>query len=122
MSLICYLLLSNGVMAATHYCMDQLAAVSLLAPSKAKCGKCGMPKKDKGCCEDKAVFLKLATDHVKDSHFVSGLKQPVAKAIVLITPLLPVESIRVAEYKFLACSLPPPKSNDLYLKNQVFRI
>jgi hypothetical protein len=59
-----YLAVSSGIAMELHYCMGKKAGMDLYWADSDKCGKCGMPEKDKaGCCHDEFKFYKLSDFH-----------------------------------------------------------
>ena len=73
-----YLGVSSGIALQVHYCMDEVAAFTLMPAASDKCDTCGM--KDNSCCRDEVTFIKL-----QDAH-----KQPVtgfeAQSFVSLLP------------------------------------
>lgn len=120
--LVCYVMMTTGVVAISHYCMDRLASVSLFVSRfDKKCGKCGMEKEQHACCNDQEAFIKLETDHNKTSFVVLELP-PLQKLPILTTDFL-LTSLFNGFYKPEYIDISPPlPDNEVYLKNNVFRI
>jgi len=115
------MLMTTGVVAVSHYCMDRLASVSFFTASEKKCGKCGMEKEQHSCCGDKETLIKGDTDQNKMAAYVLQLpaldKLPVLTTDFLLTKLLNGNSQFGSE-----SHSPPLPDNNLYLANNVFRI
>lgn len=55
-----------GATIHTHYCMGDVAGISLSGFEGKKCSKCGMEDGDKkGCCKDVKTELKIDSEHQK---------------------------------------------------------
>src|SRR5687768_12258850 len=58
-----YLATSSGLALQVHYCMDNVAGVTLAQEEEGSCGKCGMEKSSGSCCKDELKFVKLEDAH-----------------------------------------------------------
>ena len=56
-----YLGVSSGIALQVHYCMDEVAAFTLMPADSDKCDTCGMT--DNSCCRDEVTFIKLQDAH-----------------------------------------------------------
>lgn len=59
-----YIITSTGAVINMHYCMNKFAGWGLGNNNSRTCIKCGMEEKqgcDKGCCNDKYIFIKNNT-------------------------------------------------------------
>jgi len=87
------LVYGSATMGATvhlHYCMNEFVGWNLFHSKGEKCGKCGMPDKNKsGCCKDEHKHFKLKVDHQKAnaSQLISFIFMP-----VLIAPAGDIDS------------------------------
>ena len=70
-----YFITNTGFIVNTHYCMGEVANVSVGSSSTASCGKCGM--ENKGCCHDDPQIVKLTVDHQLSSIQPEAPKQVV---------------------------------------------
>ena len=64
---ILYLLSTSGVTLYRHYCMGELAGVSMFHSVDKECNKCGMKRHlsdNKGCCEDVVINVKSTESHI----------------------------------------------------------
>ena len=113
-----YLSSTIGATVHLHYCMDRLINQSLFNSGGDQCGKCGM-EKDGDCCKDEQKLVKNTTD------------QKIAESANQLIPVTTSGSfVNVSEIVF-ACSFtgkhpvihaPPGSSNEIYLRNCIFRI
>lgn len=119
--LFCYLLMTTGIVAVSHYCMDRLASVSFFAATETKCGKCGMQKDKYGCCQDKATLIKVDTDHNKAP--LTAYHLPAHHHLPVFTTEYLLTTLENGVYRNNDDDHPPPlPGNDIYLRNNVFRI
>jgi hypothetical protein len=107
-----YLGVSSGIALQVHYCMDEVAAFTLLPADSDKCDTCGM--KGNSCCRDEITFIKL-----QDAH-----KQPVigfeAQSFVSVLPekvyaVLPAGLVLITKQRFSGISPPPELSRKKYV-------
>ncbi len=122
-SLVCYLVVSNGVVINFHYCMNRPSSKQLCIAEKENYGKCGMhTKKPSGCCHDKVKVVKLQLDQ----NTISGVSYNLLSVDVPVN--VPSEFITAAFYNisekrdFQNHSPPLLSEQDTYLQNSVFRI
>lgn len=119
-----YLFAVSGLTFNVHYCGGKLSSVKLaLSSSKNTCG-CSSKKKDKGCCKDKQVVLKVKESHKIPSTEIA-LKTFSTKLLVSVlysfnwNIALPEPS----QLKNLYAHAPPDEpSKELFLLNCVFLI
>lgn len=64
-----YTTASSGTVLSLHYCMGDLAGVSVGEKISKQCGKCGM--KDKDCCHDQPIVIKIENAHAQKTPIVS---------------------------------------------------
>lgn len=112
-----YTTASSGTVLSLHYCMGDLAGVSVGEKISSQCGKCGM--KDKDCCHDEPVVIKIENAAAQQPDkvsldFTAPLPPQPQKAIV------PVEAKKLAPFveRFIVPEGRPP----VYLMHCVFRI
>jgi hypothetical protein len=107
-----YLAVSSGIALQVHYCMDEVAAFTLLPADSDKCDTCGM--KGNSCCRNEITFIKL-----QDAH-----KQPVigfeAQSFVSVLPekvyaVLPAGLVLITKQRFSGISPPPELSRKKYV-------
>ncbi len=122
-ALMCYLLVTCGVIINSHYCMNRLASVHLYEKSVDVCGRCGMDTHESnGCCRDEVKVVKLEQDQNKIA--IASYDIPTLEAVVII----PSDFICTATYNidephhFHNHSPPLLSAQDTYLQNSVFRI
>ena len=122
-SVICYLVMSSGVVVNFHYCMNRLASVKLFQAETKVCGLCGMKKhKSHGCCHDEIKVVKMEDDQNKANHIVASFEAPeqtVAEVSDFI--IAPFTSEKQANY-YENHSPPLLSVQDTHLQNCVFRI
>lgn len=116
--LLVYTAASSGTVMSAHFCMGELAGVSIGEKEQDACGYCGMD--DAGCCHDVLEVVKLddsqmlkTSSVVLDDIFLS-FAQPVN-----FFPLeIPLDRKETLKY------ISPLKYGDppIYLRNCVFRI
>jgi hypothetical protein len=120
--LLVYFTVSTGFVVNLHYCMDKINSIEFGSAKEDKCGKCGMPVKDKkGCCREEAKVIKLQQDVVA-AHFVQ-FNFVAATAILPPSPIF-IEPVQLAEvFPTNQAHAPPLISKQYtYLLNCVFRI
>ncbi len=117
----CYMLMTTGVVAVSHYCMDRLASVSLFAAEEKKCGKCGMEKEQHSCCNDQETLVKGDADQYKAPLYVYNIPA-LNEMPVIITDFLLTTLLNGNNHLDNQSHSPPLPDNDLYLANNVFRI
>ena len=61
-----YLAIASGITVNFHFCMDELASVSIYGGEAEQCARCGMKMhKANSCCHDEIETVKLQDDHQK---------------------------------------------------------
>ena len=122
-SLLCYLVLSCGVVINFHYCMNRLASTQLFTSTKKVCSKCGMhTKRSNGCCHDDVKVVKLQQDQTTIS--VASHTIPSMDAVIIIpSQFIAASFYNVDEKRHFHNHSPPLLSaQDTYLQINVFRI
>ena len=122
-SVLCYFVVTCGVVVNFHYCMDKLASVHFFGDKNDQCGQCGMVVHESdGCCHDEVKVIKLEQDQNKTAaadYSIPSLKE------LAITPS---EFIAASFYNimeechFYNHSPPLLSAQDTYLQINVFRI
>ncbi len=64
-----YTTASSGTVLSLHYCMGDLAGISVGEKVSSQCGKCGM--QDKDCCHDQPVIIKIENADAQQTAVVS---------------------------------------------------
>jgi len=119
--LVIYFAVSSGFVVSMHYCMDRLASFQIGESSEHdKCGKCGM-KKERNCCKDEVVIVKLETTHLASKVLAPDFSIPVADKPVQTEFLFFPLRNHVQSENFISHS-PPLSEQKTYLSNCVFRI
>ena len=119
-----YFVTSTGATMNYHFCMGEMANISILGNGDKNCGKCGMekhPARDNGCCKDETKWLKIEDDHkTSPAHFqVPKLPLETISAILFFNDLFASQQV---------CAIPESKAPlrsfeiETYLLNCVFRI
>ncbi len=105
-----------------HYCMDRFAGAALGDTPSEKCGKCGMPSKEKNdCCHDELQLIKLKQDVTAATYPVVSLVVDPA-VLTHFTVVVPAPVFTVATTPYQAHAPPLLSKQDTYLYNGVFRI
>jgi len=116
--LLVYTAASSGTVMSAHFCMGELAAITIGEKQEKACGYCGM--EDAGCCHDLSKVVKLDNSQLQ--------KTPTLTFVQFI--LLPIQVHYQTPSNLSLLKLPqkclisgkyiggPP----LYLRNSVFRI
>lgn len=122
-TVLCYLVVTCGVIVNAHYCMNQLSSVHFFESKTEKCDLCGMDThKSNGCCRDEISVIKLVQDQNKVPVISYDLSSP---ELLAITPsefiILPFTNSCINTQNNFH---PPPllSRQDSYLQNSVFRI
>ncbi len=121
-TLLCYLLLTTGVVVNFHYCMNQLASVKFFEKESNKCSLCGMKMhRSKGCCHDEICVVKKTVDQQRVVP-AYPINAPV-DASFLISDFIVLPTINT-QYSSEWQNHSPPLLNkqNIYLENCVFRI
>lgn len=116
-----YLILVSGLNVSLHYCGGKLKTISLYSGSNEE-GCCGTKEKSKGCCNERAAFVKVKDDHFGNDH-VKILNSPVKSIPATVFHqlfLVPGTEISVPVLSYHA----PPVlyGNPRYLKHRVLLI
>jgi hypothetical protein len=117
--LLVYSTASSGTVMSAHFCMGELAAITIGEKQEKACGYCGM--EDAGCCHDLSKVVKLDNSQLQKTPtvtFVQFILLPVQVQYQTPSNLsllkLPQKSL-ISSGKYIGG---PP----LYLRNSVFRI
>ncbi|MFZ9695114.1 MAG: HYC_CC_PP family protein [Chitinophagaceae bacterium] len=122
-SIFIYLVFSNGWVLDVHYCMNKVSSVHLFETKFEQCSTCGMSANESdGCCHDEEQIVKLVQDQ----------RPAVTQDYILEAPTA-IEAectdffklaIRVQTQKVFQVLYDPPRvlSEEIYLRNRVFRI
>ena len=119
-TLLVYFTVSTGFVVSLHYCMDQFDSVQLGAEQTDKCDKCGMHKKDNGCCRDQVTMIKLQATHIASQALIANFSLPAIVSHTTDFLVLPFYNYTQAENK--VAHSPPLSKQDTYLQNCVFRL
>ncbi|MBK8310715.1 MAG: hypothetical protein KA968_05290 [Chitinophagaceae bacterium] len=121
--LLCYLVVTCGIVVNYHYCMNKLASTQLFVSNEKDCGKCGMHTEESdGCCRDEIKVVKLVQDQNKIpviSYEFSSIDQLAIKPSEFIAALFQNTDIN---RHFFNHSPPLLSAQDTYLQINVFRI
>jgi hypothetical protein len=116
--LLVYSTASSGTVMSAHFCMGELAAITIGEKQEKACGYCGM--EDAGCCHDLSKVVKLDNSQLQKTPtltFVQFILLPIQVHYQTPSNLsllkLPQKSLISGKY----IGGPP-----LYLRNSVFRI
>ncbi|MBC7949226.1 MAG: hypothetical protein H7Y42_15175 [Chitinophagaceae bacterium] len=122
-SVICYLILTCGVVINFHYCMDRLASTQLFGAQQKVCDKCGMhTDSSNGCCRDEVKIIKMTEDQKLGE--VIAFELPSLETLVF-TPsqYIAASFTNVKETRHFRNHSPPLlKGQETYLQHCVFRI
>lgn len=115
-----YLALSTGMVLSAHYCMGDLADVSLGHDTAEKCADCGMD--NNGCCHDDVKVFRITDAHGPSSGL--AIYKMVSLPAILPASLSPVELVSfLSERKQTRIPDPPePDGVSLCIRHSVFRI
>lgn len=109
---------SSGTVMSAHFCMGELAAISIGEKQEKACGYCGM--EDAGCCHDLSKIVKLDNSQLQKTPTITigqfifiPLQVNYQSPSNLSFSTLPKQSHISGKY----IGGPP-----LYLRNSVFRI
>lgn len=101
-----------------HFCMGELAGISIGEKDHEACGYCGM--EDAGCCHDLLQVVKLdGTQLEKASNVTADFKLIALKKVVNSSVIV---KLWENNHKFSATTISLQGSLPIYLKNCVFRI
>lgn len=97
MTYMLYLAMSAGMVVSAHYCMGDLADVSLGHDTAEKCADCGMD--NSGCCHDDVKVFRITDAHgpatglvvnkILDAQAVMPVSQPLVVAVGLQPERIP---------------------------------
>ena len=116
--LLVYTAASSGTVMSAHFCMGELAGVSIGEKEQDACGYCGMD--DAGCCHDLLQVVKL-----DDSQMLKTSSVVIEDTFLPLTQKLSFHSTEVLfDRKETIKCITPFKYGDppIYLRNCVFRI
>jgi hypothetical protein len=115
-----YLAMSTGMVLSAHYCMGDLADISLGHDTAEKCADCGMD--NNGCCHDDVKVFRLTDAHGPSSG-MAMIK------MVSLPAILPKTLTRVELAAYIPMRKPthipdPPEPDgiSLCIRHSVFRI
>lgn len=115
-----YLFVSSGIAINTHYCMGKVESVNIFEHSDDKCGKCGMPANNDGCCKDEFSMLKLQDCH-KQSESLVHVYAPQCIMPACNNYLVNVDVKEQVSFINIFRSPPPSNYPALCILNCVFR-
>ncbi|MFM7645447.1 MAG: HYC_CC_PP family protein [Sphingomonadales bacterium] len=121
-SLCCLLSLSSGLTLNVHFCMNQVADVTLFSSSDHHCNFCGMQEESDGCCHQEKQLVKLIQDQYPP-HFFNYTIVPATAFIPAEQP--PLSTIQVQALGSVAgtAERPPDRASvPLYVSHCDFRI
>jgi hypothetical protein len=115
-----YLAMTTGMVLSAHYCMGDLAEISLGHDTTEKCADCGMD--NNGCCHDDVKVFRIT-----DAHGPSGsltINKMVDYRAFIPTPpsLIEVVQIQFQRAPELIPDPPEPDGISLCIRHAVFRI
>lgn len=122
-SFLCYFAVSSGIIINSHYCMKRLVSTHLFEAKAKVCGNCGMGMhKSNGCCHDEVKVVKLVQD--QNTIAIDSYNIPAIEPLVIIPSQFITASFQnTNEQRHFHNHSPPLLSaQDIYLRNNVFRI
>lgn len=113
-----YTAASSGTVMSAHFCMGELAGISIGEKEHKTCGYCGM--EDASCCHDLQQVVKMDGSQLEKSSTPSLAFKLFTLSKIAYVPV----NFKVWDYKdqFTVASLIQRGSPPIYLKNCVFRI
>lgn len=121
--LVCYLVVTCGMVVNHHYCMDRLASTQIFSTDSKTCGQCGMHTDDSnGCCRDEVKVVKLVQDQNKIpvlNYELPSIDDVAITPSIFIAALF--QNVDIAHH-FNNHSPPLTSAQDTYLQINVFRI
>jgi hypothetical protein len=116
--LLVYTAASSGTVMSAHFCMGELAGVSIGEKEQDACGYCGMD--DAGCCHDLLQVVKLDDSQMLKTSSV--VLENNLLSLAQTVDFFPLE-ILLERKENIKC-ISPLKYGDppIYLRNCVFRI
>ncbi len=122
-AVLCYFVVTCGVVINFHYCMNRLASTSLYTIEEDTCGRCGMEMHESnGCCHDEVQVVKMQEDQqqaVTASYDIAAVEPAVVVPSDFI--VADFQNIDVTRH-FHNHSPPLLSAQDTYLQINVFRI
>ena len=120
--ILCYLVLTTGVVVNFHFCMNQLASVKFYEKESNKCSLCGMKMHGKhGCCHDEICVVKLTVDQQKVAA-VQSIDAPTSSSFI-VSAFIVLPTINTTHSSPWQNHSPPLlDGQNIYLENGVFRI
>ncbi len=76
MLLVIYTAASGGTVISAHYCMGDLASISIGERDTKGCAYCGM--EDEGCCHDLPQVIKMENSNLENPGVTFSLFHPIA--------------------------------------------
>ncbi len=119
-----YLAVTSGFAVNLHYCMGEVASVSIGHAgdhADGSCSKCGMDKSNFHCCKDEVKELKLQDSHQPVTQFLQLVSTSDAALISTPNLLLNPQGSLVSEPATYHAP-PPREGNKVYRSLAVFRI
>ncbi len=118
-----YLIASSGATVHLHYCMGKLMRLDFSHGQGAKCGTCGMEKKDqKECCKDKQKVFQIEKDQ-KAAEFSFRFLNISSNAVAVVFANLPfVYPLSVIAGNPATNAPLRPGKVPVFILNRVFRI
>lgn len=115
-----YILLSIGFSMDVHYCMGKRVGIDFFKVDDGKCGKCGMPEDETGCCSNQHSFYKIVDSHKHISPlFFSNLSfEVVVPRLYETVTFNPLVCRAIEPVKDIPDIFSPP----IFIRNCVFRI
>lgn len=118
---ILYMTITSGVVVNIHYCMGRVASVEYGYDEHDKCGKCGMEGKKQGCCHTDYKLVKVDDAHQLAKVNLAFMQWPAETPVYNLSLLAsPVTATRYLTPHYHAP--PDQRSNEVYLRNSVFRV
>ena len=122
-SVICYLVVSSGIVINSHYCMKRLVSVHAFEKVPDECGRCGMEiHGNNGCCKNEIRMVKMADDQQSHNFLAYEINAPESVAVqpsaFMVAPFVSL----FERAGFHNHSPPLLSAQDTYLLNRVFRI
>ena len=117
---ILYLAMSTGMVLSAHYCMGDLADVSLGHDTAEKCADCGMD--NNGCCHDDVKVFRITDAHGPSSGM--AMNKLVSFPAILHPLTSRIEPICFEPERSLSAVPDPPDPDgvSLCIRYSVFRI
>ncbi len=113
-----YTATSSGTVMSAHFCMGELAGISIGEKQQEQCGYCGM--EDAGCCHDLLQVVKIDDSQLQKASSVIIDCKFVTQTEIPTFPILLNNGGEIGYFgsrTFAHLDGPP-----IYLQNRVFRI